>query len=65
MAHYFAVRFFADPIVSIVNESPNIAIYSVNDELSAFRDVRLIVELWSWSSLDVPLHQWISTVGVV
>jgi beta-mannosidase len=66
MAHYFAARFFADPIVSIVDESPIIAIYTITDSLTDLLGLKLIVQVWTWSSaVGTPLYQWNITVNIM
>lgn len=65
MAHYFAARFFADPMLSFIEEEANfISIYAISDSLTAIPGVQLVVRLWTWSNFTA-LKQWTTTVDVV
>ena len=66
MAHYFAARFFADPIVSFVPDATTnrTSVYTVTDRLTLVASVQLVVQLWTWSSLT-PLFEWRSVVDIV
>lgn len=64
VGHYFAARFFADPILSIVDDrNGTIVIYTVTDQLSIQQNVQLVVQMWTWNYFE-PLRQWNSTVDV-
>jgi len=64
MAHYFGARFFADPILSIIKEGSNVAVYTVTDQNTAANEAQLVVQIWSWSG-TVPQLQWITNITVV
>ncbi len=57
LAHYFAARFFADPMLSVIREQSNVAIYTVSDSLSPVDDVTLVIQVWTWSGASPLLHK--------
>lgn len=64
MAHHFAARFFADPMLSFIEEETNfISIYAISDSLTAIPGVQLVVRLWTWSNFTA-LKEWTTTVDV-
>lgn len=65
MAHYYASRFFADPMVSVIEEEPGvISVYAVSDHLTATPGVELVVEMRTWNSFFA-LKDWTYVVDIV
>ena len=66
MAHYYAAHFFADPMVSSIEENGDLMVYTVTDHTNDLNDLTLVIRLWRWSSrLGTPAFTWTSATTVV
>jgi hypothetical protein len=66
MAHYYGAHFFADPMVSSINNGSNIDVYTVTDATDDVTDVDLVIRLWDWSSSPgTSLFEWTVATSVV